>query len=141
MKHAKYTNRCINIISIMREGSKRLTFKAKEREIVELMKTLGVPKHLSRVVVFLSKTGEATSRNTEDALQLKQSEVSVIIKRLRERGWVSSRRIKKPAKGRPLQMHRLKISLGRIIKDIEAEKNAEYGGIKNKIARLKRLAK
>jgi predicted transcriptional regulator len=125
----------------MREGGTGSSFTAKEREMVELMKRLGTPKNISRIVVFLSKAGETNSRKIETALQLKQSEVSVIIKRLRERGWVSSRSIKKPAKGRPIQMHRLKFSLGRIAKDIETEKNKEIDGIKNKITRLKRLAK
>jgi predicted transcriptional regulator len=125
----------------MREGGTGSSFTAKEREMVELMKRLGTPKNISRVVVFLSKAGETNSRKIEAALQLKQSEVSVIIKRLRERGWVSSRSIKKPSKGRPIQMHKLKFSLGRIAKDIETEKNKEIDGVKTKITRLKRLAK
>ena len=125
----------------MRKDPTGFVFNAKECEIIDLMKALGTAKNFSKVVVFLSKTGEATSRSIEDSVKLKQSEVSVILKELRDRGWVTSRSMKKGGKGRPTQIHKLRVSLKRIVKDVEEKKMVERQDIKKKIARLRSLAK
>lgn len=125
----------------MREENKNFAFSAKELEIIRLMMSLGTPKNNSKVIVYLSKTGNATSKNIEDAINMKQSEVSIILKWLNEKGWLSSRSVKKPSKGRPTQFHKLRHSLKKVVKDVEGEKVQEMDEIKKKITRLKSLAK
>lgn len=125
----------------MRKESADIAFNAKEREIIGLMKSLGTTKNISKVLVFLSKVGETTSRTIESSVSLKQSEVSIILKGLRDKGWVSSRSIRKKVKGRPTQVHKLRFSLKRIVKDLEREKLGEMEDIKKRIARLKSLSK
>jgi predicted transcriptional regulator len=125
----------------MREENKNYTFSAKELEIIRLMVSLGMPKNNTRVIVYLSKVGEATSKHVENAINMKQSEVSIILKWLNEKGWLSSKSVKKPSKGRPTQYHKLKCPLKNMVKDIEGEKVQEIDEMKKKIARLKSLAK
>ena len=125
----------------MRDRQIDTVFDSKEREIVRLMRDLGTSKNVAKAVVFLSKTGEATSRAIETAIYLKQSEVSVAIKTMRDRGWITAKSIKKGGKGRPKQMYSLNFPLRRIVKDIEAGKGIEMEEMKKKIAQLKRLAK
>lgn len=125
----------------MREESRNFSFNAKQLEAIRLMGTLGMPKNISRSMVFLSKVGESTSRDIEKSLKMKQSEVSIVLKAMRERGWVASRSIRKQAKGRPTQIHKLKFPLRRIVKTIEKEKMGEIADIKRRIAKLKSLAK
>lgn len=125
----------------MREGYAGYSFNTKEREIMDLMISLGVSKNVSKVTMFLSKSGEAQSKNIEGAVDLRQSEVSIVIKRLRDKGWVLSKSIRKPGKGRPTQLYKLRYSLRRIIKEIETAKLNEIDSIKKEIGQLKRLAK
>ena len=70
----------------MRDRQIDTVFDSKERQIVRLMRDLGTSKNVAKAVIFLSKTGEATSRAIETAIYLKQSEVSVAIKTMRDRG-------------------------------------------------------
>ena len=125
----------------MRDRQIDTVFESEEREMVQLMRDLGTSKNVAKAVVFLSKTGEATSRTIETAIYLKQSEVSVAIKTMRDRGWISAKSIRKGGKGRPTQMYSLNLPLKRIVKDIETYKGIEMEEMKKKIAQLKRLAK
>jgi predicted transcriptional regulator len=125
----------------MREGYSGYTFNAKDREIMDLMISLGLSKNDSKVTMFLTKSGEAQSKKIEGAVDLRQSEVSIVIKRLKNKGWVLSKSIRKPGKGRPTQLYKLRFSLKRIIKEIETAKLREIEGIKKEIIQLKRLAK
>ncbi|UCG70491.1 MAG: ArsR family transcriptional regulator [Thermoplasmata archaeon] len=125
----------------MRERLRTFNFNAKDREFINLMMSLGQTRNVSNIVILLSKAGEASSSDIEDFIDLRQSEVSIATKSLRDKGWVKTRIIKQNGKGRPTQMYKLRFSLRRIVKDVEAEKNTEMEEVKKKIAHLKRLAK
>lgn len=125
----------------MRERLRTFNYNAKDREIMGLMGSLGLTRNISNIVILLSKIGEASSRDIEDFIDLRQSEVSLATQSLRDRGWVKTRAIKQTGKGRPTQLYKLRFSLRRIIKDVEAEKYAEMEEVKKRIAYLKRLAK
>ncbi|UCE36498.1 MAG: ArsR family transcriptional regulator [Thermoplasmata archaeon] len=125
----------------MRREASNFAFNMRDREIIDLMNSIGVNKNISKVVVFLDRTGEAKSRTIEDSVDLRQSEVSIITTWLRSKGWVTFRTIKKKGKGRPTNMFKMRYSLGRIVKEIEAEKITEMEDIKKRINHLKRLAK
>jgi predicted transcriptional regulator len=125
----------------MRVKSSDFTFNAKDREILDLMMSLGMAKNISKTLVFLSKTAEASSSDIEGSIDLRQSEVSISVNWLRNKGWVASRTIRKPGKGRPAHMYKLRYSLRRIAREIGTTKNEEMEDIRKKIAHLKRLAK
>jgi predicted transcriptional regulator len=125
----------------MREKSSSFTYSAKDREVIDLMNSLGMARNLSKILVFLSKVGEASSHDIEESINIRQSEVSIVTKRLRNNGWVTSRSLNKPSKGRPIQIYKLRYSMRRILKDIEAAKLTDMEATKKQIAHLKRLAK
>jgi predicted transcriptional regulator len=125
----------------MREDISDFGFSARDREIMDLMSSLGINKNVSKVVLFLSKNGEASSRAIENAVDLRQSEVSIVTSSLRRKGWLTSRNLKKPGKGRPTNLFKLRYPLPKVIKDIESEKQVEMEEMRKMIAHLKRLAK
>lgn len=137
----KYKYSSLDILFLMRREASNFAFNMRDREIIDLMNSIGVNKNISKVVVFLDRTGEAKSRTIEDSVDLRQSEVSIITTWLRSKGWVTFRTIKKKGKGRPTNMFKMRYSLGRIVKEIEAEKITEMEDIKKRINHLKRLAK
>ena len=125
----------------MREGFSGFTFSSRDHEIMSLMVSLGMSKNTSKVILFLSRTGEAPSKIIENAVDLRQSEVSIVMKWLHENGWISAKSIRKPGKGRPTQLYKMRFTMKRIVKEIEANKQREIEGIKKEINQLKRLAK
>ncbi len=125
----------------MREETANFTFSARDREILELMDSLGMNKNISKVLLFLSRNGESSSRKIEGAVDLRQSEVSIVTTEMKNKGWMSFRSIKRKGKGRPTNLFKLRQSLPRIIKKIEAEKMIEIEDMKKRIVYLKRLAK
>ncbi|HID42557.1 MAG TPA: ArsR family transcriptional regulator, partial [Archaeoglobaceae archaeon] len=86
-------------------------FTEKEEKIVRLLHEAGLNKNIAKVVVFLSKTGEALARDIERAANLRQPEVSLAMKELKEWGWVKERELKKKGKGRPLKSYKLTLDL------------------------------
>jgi predicted transcriptional regulator len=125
----------------MREGYPGFNFSSRDHEIMDIMVSLGMSKNTSKVILFLSRTGEAPSKLIENAVDLRQSEVSIVMKWLNENGWISAKSIRKPGKGRPTQLYKMRFSMKRVIKEIEAHKQREIEGIKREINQLKRLAK
>jgi predicted transcriptional regulator len=125
----------------MREGHAGFTFNAKDREIIDHMISLGISRNTSKVVLFMTRTGETSSRFIENAVDLRQSEVSIVVKWLRNNGWITTKSIRKPGKGRPTQLYKMRFSMRRIIREIEANKLREIEDLKKEIAQLKRLAK
>ncbi|MEM0350839.1 MAG: ArsR family transcriptional regulator, partial [Archaeoglobaceae archaeon] len=57
-----------------------------DEKVVNLLTEAGLNKNIARVVVFLSKVGEAVSRDIERAANLRQPEVSLAMKELKEWG-------------------------------------------------------
>jgi len=68
--------------------------KRNER-IVELLAKTGVDAKLARIAVFLSTVPEAVSRAIEREANLRQPEVSLGMKELRELGWVDEKTLKR----------------------------------------------
>jgi len=79
------------------------------------------------MITYLANVEEATSREIEIGSNLRQPEVSIAMRTLRNNNWVEEREIKKDGKGRPMKVYRLTISLEEIIKHFEEEKRKEYG--------------
>ena len=72
----------------------------KDEKIINLLTEAGLNKNIARVIVYLSKTEEAISRDIERSANLRQPEVSLAMKELKELGWVKERELKKKGKGR-----------------------------------------
>lgn len=106
------------------------------KELAGLLQALGVDERPSRVIGFLAVHGNGRSSEIEDALDMRQPEVSQATKALRERGWVEARPEKTPGKGRPVNNYHLAVPLADLAGEIEARRRE---AINEELGRLDRL--
>ncbi|MGB3943709.1 MAG: ArsR family transcriptional regulator [Methanothrix sp.] len=111
----------------------------KDREFVEVLRDLGIPRNVASMITYLANVEEASSREIEIGSNLRQPEVSIAMRTLRNNDWVEEREIKKDGKGRPMKVYRLIISLEDIISHFEDEKRRESTKAMENIERLKDL--
>jgi predicted transcriptional regulator len=100
-------------------------FTDKEEEFVRLLIAIGTGRKVAQVLVFLSKTPEATSRDIDHGTDLRQPEVSTAIGYLLERGWIKYREDNTEKQGRPVRIYSLAISIEEIVAAFEKEKRRE----------------
>ena len=94
-------------------------FNDKEDEFVNLLTQAGIKRPTAQVLVFLSTTPIATSRDLERGTDLRQPEVSIAIKYMNEQGWIKTRDVGSEKKGRPMKSYSLAIPVKGIIAVIE----------------------
>ena len=68
---------------------------------------------------------------------LRQPEVSIAMRTMRQNNWVNERDIKTEEKGRPMKVYKLSVPIEEIIKHYEEEKNNEAAKTMQAIQRLK----
>ena len=108
-------------------------------ELVDLLSNLGMDHKLAKVVTFLSQVQESKSTDIERGCRLRQPEVSVATKILRDWGWIETEERKKGGKGRPVHFYRLAMPFPKVIDMIERNKRKEIEGELAKIEQLKHL--
>jgi predicted transcriptional regulator len=109
-------------------------------EFVQLLQDLGVNRNVAHLITYLKCVEEASSRDIEKFTGLRQPEVSIAMRTLRERNWITEREIKHEGKGRPMKMYKLGATVDEIIGYYEAEKAHESNQVKMAIQRLKELS-
>ena len=112
----------------------------KDLEFIEVMQSLGVNGNVARLITCLASVDEGSSRDIEVATGLRQPEVSIAMRTLREKSWVNEREIKGDGKGRPVKIYSLGATMGEIINYYEEEKNQESARTRVAIQRLKELS-
>lgn len=113
----------------------------KEYEIVELLRKLDINRTVALTLACLSCGEEITSREIEKNSNLRQPEVSIAMRYLKDNNWVDIREEKKnEGKGRPVKLYRLVTPLEHIVHNIEQEILMESRYVLNNIEKLKRLA-
>ncbi|MFA6331944.1 MAG: ArsR family transcriptional regulator [Methanoregula sp.] len=100
-------------------------FTDKEEAFTNLFVGLGTKRNVAIVLVYLANMQEATSRDIERSNDLRQPEVSLAMKYLIHRGWITVRDDASKSKGRPLKIYALAKPFAEIIRIIEDEKKAE----------------
>lgn len=114
-------------------------------EIIDLLKDLGFSQNMATVLLFLSAKGsfsdknKSTSREIETESNLRQPEVSVVLRTMKDKGWVEEAPGEKDGRGRPTKVYYLKISLRDIMREIEVAKDTEYSRTMKTIERVKLL--
>jgi len=99
-------------------------FTDKEEEFASLLIDIGTKKNIAKVLVFLAKTPEATSRAIERGTDMRQPEISMAMKYLMDQGWIKDR--ENPSeKGRPHKSYSLAVPIKEIIATIEKSKKNE----------------
>ena len=91
------------------------------------------------VITFLKDLKERSSRDIEVTTELRQPEVSIAMRTLRNINWIEERDVKTEGKGRPMKVYKLRVSIGEIIKHYEEQKNSESAQATQAIQRLKEM--
>jgi predicted transcriptional regulator len=97
-------------------------------------------RNVASLITYLKDVKEGSSRDIEMATDLRQPEVSIAMRTLRERGWVAEHEIKSIGKGRPLKIYALRSTIDEIIEYYEAKKSQEAAQTMGAIQRLKELS-
>jgi predicted transcriptional regulator len=121
---------------------KTLTIKQldkKDEEIASTLISLGISRHVARTLSYLQNGNEVTSIELERGTGLRQPEVSIAMKELGERGWISEREEKKKGKGRPNKIYSLKVGFDEIIAELEKQQKKAVDETQTSIKRLKAL--
>jgi predicted transcriptional regulator len=113
----------------------------KDEEIADILISLGISRNTAMTLSYLQNVNAATSVDLERVARLRQPEVSIAMKQLKERDWISEREEKKPGKGRPYRIYSLKVGFNDIIAQLEKQKEKTVNEIRGKIEKLKELGK
>jgi predicted transcriptional regulator len=111
----------------------------KDLEFVDALRSLNVPRNVAALITYLANTNEATSREIEMGTNLRQPEVSIGMRTLRQNNWVEEHDVKLDGKGRPMKIYKLGVPIEKIIKHYEEEKNSEAAQNMKSIQRLKEM--
>ena len=122
----------------MRESTVKI-LDDKDMEFVETLRSLGVPRNVATLITFLANVEEASSREIEMGSDLRQPEVSIAMRTLRDNNWIEEKEIKREGKGRPMKVYSLRASIDEIIKHFDEEKLHESAQAMESIQRLKQL--
>jgi predicted transcriptional regulator len=118
-----------------------LVMGSNEYEMIELLRKINVSRPIALTLACLAKGREISSQSIEIISGLRQPEVSVAMRYLRENNWIDIREEKKSkGKGRPIKLYRLTVPMECIVSKIEEEIIAESKIVLRNIERLKHLA-
>ena len=95
---------------IMKQTSIRV-LDERDLEFIEALRNLTVPRNVATLITYLANASEATSREIEVGTNLRQPEVSISMRSLRQNKWVEEREIKAEGKGRPMKVYKLGVPL------------------------------
>jgi predicted transcriptional regulator len=126
------------MVTIMRESTVKI-LDDKDMEFVETLRSLNVPRNVATLITFLANVEAASSREIEMGSDLRQPEVSIAMRTLRDNQWIEEKEIKREGKGRPMKVYSLKASIDGIIRHFEEEKLHESAQAMESIQRLKQL--
>ena len=108
-------------------------------EFIEALRNLKVPRNVATLITFLANASEATSREVEMGTNLRQPEVSIAMRTLRQNNWVEEQDIKKEGKGRPMKIYKIGVPIDSIINHYEEESNRESAHAMESIQKLREL--
>jgi predicted transcriptional regulator len=108
-------------------------------EFITTLRNLNVSRNVATLITYLANANEATSREIEVGTNLRQPEVSIAMRSLRQNKWVEEREIKAAGKGRPMKVYKLGVPLESIINHYEEESKQESAHAMMSIQRLKEL--
>lgn len=117
-------------------SEKVLYFTPKEEEFAMLLMNIGLKRNVSKVLVYLANTSEATSRDIERGTDLRQPEVSIAMRTLKDNEWIETRESKAESKGRPVKIYRLSRPIEEIMDIIERNKRKE---VKSQLALIEKV--
>jgi predicted transcriptional regulator len=82
---------------------------------VKTLSDLGTSKKVATTIAYLMNVDEASSREIEISTGLRQPEISLAMRLMRNQSWISVRLVKKAGKGRPMKIYSLAAPIDEII--------------------------
>jgi predicted transcriptional regulator len=113
----------------------------KDEEIADSFVSMGMSRPVARTLAYLMHVDEATSSELEKGTGLRQPEISIAAKQLKEWDWIKEREEKKPGKGRPYKVLSLKIGFNKVVGQLEKQHKTVAGEIESQIERLKDITR
>jgi predicted transcriptional regulator len=110
----------------------------KDEEIADALISLGLGRPVARTLAYLQQVNEVTSSDLEMGTNLRQPEVSIAMRHLKEHDWISEREEKKPGKGRPHKIYSLKVRFNDIIAHLENQQRKAVEEAQVSFERLKK---
>jgi predicted transcriptional regulator len=108
-------------------------------EFASILMKIGLKRNVAKVLAYLVAREQTTSREIEIGTDLRQPEVSIAMRELRNLDWIVERDEKNPGKGRPYRIYRLNESLAEIINYLEQEEAKESANTMKKIDKLRTM--
>jgi predicted transcriptional regulator len=112
----------------------------KDMEFVNALRNLRVSKNVATLITFLASADEATSREIELGTRMRQPEVSIGMRGLRQNNWIEEHEVKAEGKGRPTKVYKLNVPIEKIIQHYEEQKSQEAAQTMQAIQRPKEIA-
>lgn len=112
----------------------------RDRELIEALEGVGMNRNAATIIVYLASIPEVTSKALEVGCDLRQPEVSIAMRTLKEHNWVKETEIKREGKGRPKKVYNLSATIDDVIRHYEDEMVLHSKRITGSIQRLKELA-
>ena len=86
-----------------------------DNNFIETLRNIGMSRNVAATMAYLMNVDEASSREIEISTGLRQPEISLAMRLMRNQSWVSVRSEKKPGKGRPMVIYSLVVPVNEII--------------------------
>jgi predicted transcriptional regulator len=96
-------------------------------------------ENVATQITYLANVPDVSSREVEVGTNLRQPEVSIAMRALRQNNWVEEHDIRKEGKGRPMKVYKLNVPLESIIRHYEEESKQESSQAMMSIQRLKEI--
>lgn len=109
----------------------------KDEEIADALVSLGMSRNVAMILAYFQSTNTATALEIEKSAGLRQPEVSIAMRQLKERGWIDEHEEKKTGKGRPYKVYSLKVGFNDIIAQLEEQQEETIYASQKKIEQLK----
>jgi predicted transcriptional regulator len=114
----------------------------KDEEIADALISLGMSRHAALTLAYMQNVKSATSIELERSARLRQPEVSMAMRHLKEHDWINeSEEKKKTGKGRPNKIYSLKVGFSEIITQLEKQQRKNVDEAHVKIEQLRELGK
>lgn len=113
----------------------------KDEEIADILISLGMSRNMAMSLTYLQNMSSATSVDLERVARLRQPEVSIAMRQLKERDWINEKEEKTPGKGRPYKVYSLKVGFKDIVSQLERQHKKAVDEANANVERLKELGK
>jgi predicted transcriptional regulator len=103
--------------------SRPVELRREHLRMVEILADTGIAKNTARVLTFIAVAGRTYSAQIQQGSGMRQPEVSIALKELTERKWISRQSVQREGKGRPIYVYRLRRDLMEIVESVERDQD------------------